>query len=225
MSEAIAPGMGFAAPEASRTRAFRTARRHSALVRTLRWTLPGVGLLGGAIFVLSYVASPRLASLEKLGFAVDAARLTREGVVMDHPRVTGTTAKGQPFEVRAARAWQNQGSTKVARFATIEGEIGLEGGGEAVVSAREGVYDSERETLKLSGDVRIRSSEGYGVDATEAFVDFGKGSFETTLPVVVETTDMRVEASGASGHNSERRIEFAGPVRMIVKPRSSETAQ
>jgi lipopolysaccharide export system protein LptC len=229
MNQAIPGGMGVAAtgmgPDPAgplrrdRYREFRAARRHSSLVRMLRWSLPGAGVLTAALFVLSYIVSSRLPDLEGFGLALDAARLTREGIVMDHPRITGTTAKGQRFEVRSARAWQSPASPKIINFAEIEAEMGLEQGGEALLTAGQGVYDSDRETLTISGQVRVGSSDGYGVHAANAFVDFRKGSVQTAEPIVVESAAIRIEASGAVGDGGERRIEFKGPVRVTVKPR------
>jgi lipopolysaccharide export system protein LptC len=230
MNQAIPGGMGVAAagvgpdPAGSlrrdRHREFRAARRHSSRVRMLRWSLPGAGVLAVASFALSYLVSARLPNLDGFGLAIDAARITREGIVMDHPRITGTTAKGQRFEVRSARAWQSPASPKIINFAEIEAEMGLEQGGEALLTADQGVYDSDRETLAISGQVRIGSSGGYGVNAANAFVDFGKGSVQTAEPVVVESAAIRIEASGAVGDGGERRIEFKGHVRVMVKPRA-----
>jgi len=176
------------------------------------------------LFALSYLVRAQLPELDDVSFGVEAARLTQDGIVMDRPHITGTSAKGQRFEVRAAKAWGNPDNAKLINFEAIEAEVGLKEGGEAVVTAREGLYDSERETLTIAGDVRVRSTSGYGVEASRAFVDFRSGSLRTEEPLLLQTGEARIEASGAVVDGAERAAEFMGRVRMTITP-GPETMQ
>lgn len=226
MTDAISNDARFAAVlRTRRQKEFRTARRHSVLVRLLRWGLPAAGTLAFVGFIVSYM----LSSFTLDGIDIGGAKVsgvvqrTDDGIIMVAPRVTGTSAKGEPFEVKASKAWQDPKNSKIIHFETVDAELGVaNSAGRTHLTAHEGVYDSEHETLRIAGEVRIKSSEGYGAAMHEAFVDFASGALETAKPIVLESSEMRVEATGATGNAGDQRIEFAGPVRMTIQPKKAK---
>src|SRR5262245_4336 len=89
------------AAESLRARAFRQARRHSALVRLLRLALP----LGTLAVVVFYVFS--LSVGWKIGpgrLNLGEVQLTADDLTMKNPSYFGLTKEGGRYDVRAKMA-------------------------------------------------------------------------------------------------------------------------
>ncbi len=128
-----------------RLRAFAAARRHSRLVRVLRVLLPVMGVVTVAGFVV--VAHLRLPA----GFDVAAARLsvTRDGIVMDRPHLTGFDREHREYTLAADRAVQPFTNPGEVRLERIDASVESAAGAITMIRADSGNYNQTKNTLNL----------------------------------------------------------------------------
>ena len=147
---------------------------------------------------------------------LDAVRLSRDGLSMDNPRVSGVDSKGRPFEIQAQRATQSIANPKIMSFDQLHARFKLSERESAVVTSRSGVYDSERETVKLAGDIRVRSDGGYQADLRTAEIDTKRGSLVSQEPAVVRSDSAVIQGRTLSITDHGDRVVFEGNVRMTL---------
>ncbi len=201
--------------EARSARAFAAARRHSRLVRALR-----VALMSGAVGTV--VALTALGLYRTFGAAL--GRLSVSGVsingtkiAMDNPRLTGARQGGDGYVITAAKAIQDIAHPTEVDLVAIEGDIGAADHDTLHMSASAGHYDTERETLHLSGVVRLRNSR-YTIDLSDAQIDFKSGAYASSQPVSVAFGEGNsITADSALARDSGKEITFGGHVRSIFR--------
>ena len=209
-----------AAGEARTARAYRSAQRHSALVRVLRVAL--IIIVFGTILVLLGKTLWRTFALplEKLGVtgvSIDGGKIT-----MDNPKLTGGRADGGGYTINAKRAVQDiRHPTDVDLF-EIEGDI--TGGDKDVahLTAGAGHYDTGKELITLTGIVRLRNSH-YSVNLRTAIIDFKSGFYRSLEPVTVITNNgASITADSAFMRGNGEDISFVGHVRTRIQPGADE---
>ncbi len=138
--------------------AYRTAQRHSRLVRTLRIVLPSVAVAGIVLFWASvhFIPSDLAGLVSKAGIDVKS-----NSVVMDAPHISGFEGTRRAYEVKAARAIQSLDDPKVLTFEKINARIGLDDAGIATVDAGTGIYNGNNNTLELKNGISIQTTTGY----------------------------------------------------------------
>ena len=100
------PRMSVSVPvDVARERSFRSARRHSALVRFLRTALP-VGAIMAAILL---VVLPYIRPLKLLSSDIDIGSLTLDGtrITMEMPDLKGFRGDNKPYSISARQAIQD----------------------------------------------------------------------------------------------------------------------
>ena len=208
-----APRIG---PELARAAALAKARRHSRLVRRLRWMLPALSL----VLVVSFWGSAFIGTLLRgtgLGFGgIDLAALVDGELVMAEPDISGTI-NGRRFEVTAARAVQDVTRQDQVRFesptAVLDGPQGR-----IDLTAGNALYGIEAETLALDGGVDVRTVRGQTARLENAQVDLAAGSLVSTSPVTLDSPQGRIEALGIQIDDSGARVLFTGRVRARFTP-------
>ena len=209
-----------AAGEARSARAFASARRHSALVRVLRVALI-VGAVG-AVAILTGLGlyrtfGPRLGGLSIGQMSIDGTKIT-----MDKPRLTGARPNGDGYVINAAKAIQDVLHPTQVELLAIEGDIGAPDHDTLHISATQGHYETVRETLDLTGVVRLKNSR-YTVELTSAHIDFKSNAFTTQEPVsVLVDTGTSIVADGASVRDNGQEISFLGHVKTIIRSRDGD---
>lgn len=207
----------------ARARELSRARRHTWLVRALKVALPALALLvlAGA-WAQIYISS----RLGDLGFGIDAARLTEDGLTMEEPRISGTNAAGHRFEIQARRAIQDLADPRMVTFVDPHAVITMTGdGGRFDITARSGRYDTEAETVVLEGDVKAVSSLDYEAEFDNAAVDLRQGLVSSQDPVTVRLGNSTVNANAIDVVDSGDTIRFKNGVRVQFDPQSLRTNQ
>jgi lipopolysaccharide export system protein LptC len=211
----------FAAPPADRAREFAAAERHSARVRLLRTAilvgaLGGVGMLAGIAVFDPF--GPKTTSFTFGSLGVDGTKIT-----MDRPKLTGFRNDGKPYSLHAQKAVQDAKRPEIVELSGVEGEIGMADDEPMRLRADSGVYDTVRERMDLTHNVRIGNAR-YDVRLASASVDFKTGLYRSDEPVEVRIgRDTTILADKATAINNGEQLVFDGRVRTTIRPAEDRT--
>ena len=130
---------------------------HDRLIRVARVLLPSlIGVLAAGL-----VLAPLLKSGEvSFVLAKDSVAIARERMKVTAALYRGEDSKGQPFALRAGSAVQVSSKDPVVRLKDLRAEIRLSDG-PAMISANDGRYDMDRETVNVDGPIRFNAANGY----------------------------------------------------------------
>lgn len=210
----ISDQIGAVAPRHQFSRAQRAARRHSVLVRVLRWLFPGIGLLILAVMIGMVVLFNVLS-----GFGAANMMLTSEGLVMDHPELSGHDGE-RSYKVTARRAIQRLSDPRIIDLETIRADIVLSEDESAEIIALKGIYNNAAETLRLYEGIQIEWSEGYTVDMSEVEVDLKDGAMSTSEPVSIRSDQGHIQSGNLSYDKAKGLVRFSDGIRMTINPAS-----
>lgn len=219
-------GMGPAAPglgiESGRARAFAAAGRHSSRVRFIRRAIVVVAVLAvGGLFAATWLDPfrrlPEGVSLGSIGVA--GSRVT-----MELPRLNGYRRDSKPYEVTARSAVQDLKKPNTIELSELDARIGMADHGVGHVIARTGFYDTQKETMELKNDVRMKTESGYEVQLASATIDFKAGTMVSNEPVtaLVRTSTIRSQSMRVS--DGGRVLVFEGRVRTMILPEEEGAA-
>ncbi len=203
-----------AAPTGGLNRTQRAARRHSVLVRVLRWLLPGIGLLILAGMIGLVVLFNLLNS-----FGASNVMLTSEGLVMDQPELSGHDGD-RSYQVTARRAIQRLSDPRIIDLETIRADIVLGKDQSAEIIALKGTYNNAAETLRLYEGIQIEWSEGYKVDLSEVGINLTNGAMTTTEPVSIRSDQGHVVAGKLDYDKAKGLVRFSDGIKMTLNPAS-----
>ena len=192
-------------------RAFRSARRHSRLVRVLRIAVPIAVLLGLGVVTLSTYFNP-LRMLAKLPIDVDNLVVSGTKITMEKPRLSGFTKDARAYQLTATAAAQDLTKPDIVELHNLHAKLQMQDKSSMEMSAVTGIYDTKGETLKLDKDILLTSSTGYEGRMSEATVDIRKGHVVSTHPVQLKMLQGTLNANGLEVLNSGEVIRFAGGV-------------
>ena len=207
-------------------RVFRSARRHSRRVRLWRIVIPSVvALVASAVFAVNWFNPARLFSRLPTDFGSLVVSGTK--ITMQAPRLVGVTRDSRPYELTARAAAQDLTNTDIIELSDIRAKMGMQDGAILNVSARDGVYNSKTEMLKLQHDVVVTSSAGYRALLSEAVVDVRKGHIVSEKPVVVKSVRGTINANRLEVENSGDLVRFEGGVEvtLFLEPGASRPAK
>jgi lipopolysaccharide export system protein LptC len=202
----------------ARVRAVAAARRHTRLVKVLRIVAP---IVGGLIVVAVVAAVAAVSFLPEV--KVSSALLSKDGLTMVEPRVSGFS-NNRAYHLTAERAFQSIKATKVIQFENVDARIEMEKPNWARITSKRGVYNSDKETVKLEKSVKITTTEGQEIITERADADIKSGLIMTEAPVTITGARFRVESVGAEVKDNGKVIIFKSKVRMTIVPESSNVA-
>src|SRR5437764_13667102 len=145
-----------------RERAFRTAMRHSRVVRFYRRAIP-VGLIAIMAIIAAAAYFQPLKILSKL--SVDPARVMLSGtkINMEAPKLGGFTRDGRPYELTARAAAQDLGNPGVLDLKDVHAHVEMLDKSVVEIVAASGTYDTKADMMWLKKDITVTSSTGYAV--------------------------------------------------------------
>ncbi len=203
-------------------RAFRSARRHSRVVRILRIVLPALIVAATAgITVTTYLN--RL--LAPLPVKIDTLVVSGSKITMDRPHMTGFTRDERAYDVRADAAVQDAAKPNVIELKSIDAKVQMQDDSTMRLTAPVGIYDSKKETLKLDHDILITSTSGYQGRLKEANVDIRKGHVQSDRPVEMTMLQGTLNANRLEITDSGDLIRFDRGVRMVMMLNKSKIRQ
>ena len=201
--------------------AFDRAQRHSRRVRVLKFAVP---LLAAAIAiafpVYSYLAAPVSISVDAEGSAFSNGKL-----VMANPKLNGFTKQKLPYSLTATRATQDVGKQGIIDLEGINAKLPVASDNVVAVNAAHGIYDRDNNTMNLTSDVSVTTTDGLEAKFKSVFLDMGKGSMKTDNPVDVSRGGSRITADSMSVEDNGRLVVFENRVRVNIDPASLKAAQ
>lgn len=194
---------------------YRAAMRHTRFIKFLRFLIPVGSLLTIAgIFVIA-VFDP-FGRLPK-GVSIGAVSFNGSQITMELPKLTGFRKDLRPYEVTASAARQDIRNPQVIDLTDLKARIGMGERGNALLTSSSGTYDSSKETLQLSGEVRVRTGDGIELNMKSAFAEFKTGSIVSNEPVEVQLRDGVIHANGIEIADGGREIIFPGRVHTVFQ--------
>ena len=129
-----------------RERAFRLARRHSRLVRTLRAGLPVTAVCLMAYYAMTLGVSWKLGAGR---LSVDDVQFTSDDLTMKNPKYFGLTKDGGSYEVRAKKAILEFNKEAPVKLVDIEGDLLQASNVATKMKAKHGLLDNAKSELEL----------------------------------------------------------------------------
>jgi lipopolysaccharide export system protein LptC len=197
-------------------RAFRAARRHSRLVRTLRIAVPAaVAVIALAVFLITYFNPLRM--LTKLPINIGDLVVSGTKITMEKPHLSGFTRDSRAYELSADAAAQDLTKPDIVELHNIHAKVQMQDNSMLRLSALDGTYNSKADTLKLTHDIKLDSSTGYAGRLSEATVDIRQGHVESDHPVHVQLLQGTLDANRLEIVHSGEVVRFDGGVTMTMR--------
>ena len=204
----------------SRARAFGNAQRHSRRVRLLKFALPlAAALIAVAFPLYSYLMAP-----VSIAVNADSSALTDGKLVMANPKLQGLTKQNLPYSMIAKRAVQDITKQGLIELEGIDATLPLNADLSAKVEAARGLYNRDSNTLELSQDITVTTSDGMVAKFKSAFLDMGKGIMKTDDPVEITRDGSRIASDTMNVENNGKTLIFEKRVRVNIDPASLKTA-
>jgi lipopolysaccharide export system protein LptC len=214
---------GLAPPDVgpARVDAFGIAQRHSRRVRILKLAVPLVAAVIAVAFpVYSYLAAPVSIQVQADGSAFADGKL-----VMANPKLNGFTKQDLPYSMTALRAIQDVSKQGIIDLEGIDAKLPLSADNVAAVNASHGTYNRDGNTMSLTSDVTITTTDGLEAKFKSVFLDMGKGTMKTSDPVDVSRGGSRITADSMSIQDNGKIVVFENRVRVNIDPASLKAAE
>jgi lipopolysaccharide export system protein LptC len=203
------PGHGLPQSPARRQKAFEAAARHSGRVTFVRRAIIGSAAVAGVLlFAFSYF---RAAEIPGAHLQLDRLGLSGDKITMENPKLTGVRRDGRPFEVTARSGVQNPRDPSRMELTALDAKIRVTEEGDTRIVGDRGAYDSNAQTLLLSGHVRITSG-AYNLTMNQALMNFKTNAMNTSEPVVLKFGDGWITANSMAMSDNGAQLSFVGNV-------------
>ncbi len=202
-----------------RARAFGQARRHSHVVRLMKFILPlvTVGSLGvyGAVLFITNKAN-KIPGLDLGKVHIDPKNLT-----METPKYNGFGKDGSHYVVRAKEAISDLKQTGPIRLNVIDGDITQMTGVTTHLKATWGTYDQKKDVLELYEKVDVDGSTGMKARLTRATVYPKESRIVSDQPVFVSNETGEIRSRQMVFNSKERKGTFTEAVHVKLKANQS----
>jgi lipopolysaccharide export system protein LptC len=209
------------APAGTRGDAFDRAQRHSRRVRVLKFAVPVLAVAIAVAFpVYSYLAAPINISIQADGTAFADGKL-----VMANPKLNGFTKDKLPYSLTALRAIQDVGKQDIIELEGIHAKLPLTADNVAIVDAKRGIYNRNANTMDMTSDVTVTTTDGVEAKFKSVFLDMGKGSMKTGDPVDVSRDGSRITAGSMAVEDNGKVVVFENKVSVHIDPATMKAAE
>ncbi|WP_208976371.1 LPS export ABC transporter periplasmic protein LptC [Polycladidibacter hongkongensis] len=193
-------------------RAKKAAWRHSLFVRVLKVLLPLAGVVT-AIGVVGFIFLQNVLA----NFNIGELSLTTDGLVMSNPHLTGNDGE-RSYSVKANRAIQRITNPQIIDLEGISANLVLDREQSATVTAKEGTYNAQDETLSLRLGVKISYSQGYSAFFEYLDIDMNTGRFVTQDKVAIQSDGGYIDAGNMAFDQKKSVLKFSNGVQMKLFP-------
>jgi lipopolysaccharide export system protein LptC len=197
-------------------RAFRSARRHSRVVRFLRVALPVTVVVGAIVISLITIFNPLRMLAAKLPINMNNLVVSGTKITMEQPRLAGFTKDERAYEFTAEAAAQDLTKPDIVELRNIHARLEMQDKSSMVLSADTGTYNTKLEMLKLESNILLGSSTGYKGRLSEATVDVRKGNVVSDQPVSLDMLQGTLNANRLEVADSGDVVRFLGGVDMVL---------
>lgn len=185
---------------------------HDRIVRILRYGLPLVIGVVAAVLVFSpFTQRTEISFL----LAKDKVQMAQERMKVTRAEYRGQDSKGQPFALLAGSAVQKSSAEPIVRMQQLSGAIRLQDG-PATIAAAEGQYNMDTEKVSVPGTVKVRSADGYAIDASNVAIDLKGRSLAGTGGVNGALNIGRFSANQLSADLDSRVVRLSGNAKLRI---------
>ncbi len=182
--------------------------------------------MGGAALVMALligISYFRSSDAPGAHLQLDSLGLSGDKITMEHPHLTGVRRDGRPFEVTAASGVQNPRDPGHMELIALDAIMRLNDEGATHVVGDKGLYDSNGQTLDLSGHVRIKSGD-MDLAMNRAFMNFKTNAMNSNEPVHLTFSDGWITANGMTMSDNGAQISFIGNVQSSFQQKTEPDA-
>jgi len=179
------------------------------------------------IVIALVIAWPHLNTTD-IGFRIGFAAMQLNNVEdpsMINPRYVGTDNDNQPFSLTADLARNLSGPGTRVELEMPKADIVNRDGTWLVLTAENGIYARNAQTLKLAGKVNLFHDQGYEFRTDRAFIDLAKGTANSNDPVEGQGAFGHLYANGFQFLKKGRTILFRGKSKITFYPKSRKTSR
>lgn len=192
--------------------AFAAARRHSRFVRIVRRVIPIAAGLG----FVSFVVAPLLNPFSAIGgLSMGPISLSGTKVTMENPKLTGFRKDNRPYEVTADSAVQDIRKPNVVDLNMMKARLDMESGW-VKLESKGGIFDSQKEQMQLSQDIKVSNKDGHEAFLKSADIDFKAGTIRSKEPVRVSMGSITINADSLDVSDNGKIIVFSGRVSTLI---------
>lgn len=195
-------------------REYRRAKRHSFMVRAMKFTFPMLAVLVMAGFFGASILNAALPS----NIQVDRTAIEGGKLVMSDPVLTGQNDKGELYKLTAARATQDLSNPNIITLRDIEASLPIGGGATASIRAESAIYDRKTEIITFNEPFQVDTDSGMKARLEHARFDMKAGQLVSKAPVRITTDQGDLVARSMRMGDNGKTIEFNDRVRMTVQP-------
>ena len=198
-----------------RARAFRTAGRHTRLVKVLRVAMPVFAVFIGALYALTLRTSWQLGAGQ---LDVGQVELTADDLTMKNPKYFGTSKDGGHYEVRAKRAILELGSQAPIKLIGIDGDLVQPNKVVTKLKSKHGLLDNAKGELELYDGIEIDASNGLQARMSRATVYSKEHRVVSKHPVDLVMPTGTVRGATMTMNTTTRESTFVGDVAVHLVP-------
>lgn len=184
------------------------------MVHILATYLPAAVGVIAAIMILAPL-SPR----GEVSFLLDRSKvaITRERLRVDQATYRGLDNRDRPFSVTAHSAVQRSSRDPIVEMDQLVARLALEEG-PAQITANDGIYDFDKEQVRVKGSVDVQAPKGYRLLTRNVTIDLdqrrvlGAGGVDGTIPAGTFRAEQIIADLG------DRTVTLAGNARLRMEP-------
>jgi lipopolysaccharide export system protein LptC len=137
---------------------------------------------------------------------------------MGTPDISGFEGTKRSYEIHAVKAVQAFGDTKVITLETIDAKFALGDDTRANLEAATGVYDSTTQKLRLSGGIKLTTTNGYTAELKDANVDIEAGNVDSSTGVMIRGKEGVITSDSIEVLDRGKHVFFRGNVKVVFTP-------
>lgn len=195
---------------AERVRAFARAKWNTRVVRALRLAFPAIGAGAGLMYVVLFLQMAGVGGgVEKIVIP----RILPENLAMQNPHYEGHNTKdGSSYSIRAETASPNLTQTNLVTLTGITGVLLDAKKARTTLAAKDGVFDSTKNSVDLTGGIDIAADSGLKAKLKSATMMTKEGLITSLEPVVVEMPTGSVRANQMTIRQKLKEVTFVDNV-------------
>ena len=129
----------------------------------------------------------------------------------------GIDELNQPFFIHAKRYQTIINNRKKLLFEKPKAEINLKEGKWLTMVAKEGIFDMEKQTLELIGDVLFLHSDGQQIDTNNAIIDLKKGKIYGNKRIFGKNEAINFSSDGFEVNKTNEFFQLFGKSKIKIK--------
>ena len=204
-----------------RDRLFRSARRHTILVRILRVLMPAAIVAGFAYYGLILATALSIGGAGKL--LPGKIEITASDLKMKNPSYFGVTKEGGKYEVRAREAAVDFTMTGPVKLEGIDGDLLEANGVKTRLIATRGALDNKKGELELFDGVDVDASNGMRAQLERAMIYTKEHRVVSRDPVRAEMPTGTLTANAMDFVTDQRLGHFRGNVNLRLTQQPTTT--